>query len=298
MAFGMSGYVQSVEVQGRVYVGGGIAGTMRTDNYIVMEYDTSSGKWTKLPPYRAYCFAVAVIKNQLVLVGGENSEFLHSSKVLGVWRVESQEWTQNFPEMPTGRSLCSAVVYNEWLVVAGGWGDGLANILSSVDVMNTDTKQWFAGPPTPTPWSSMKTASVGDTCYFMGGCIEIDHSGPEVYSVSLPALISQLCSLESRGENKQQLVQIWKEIPRLQTVRSSPISICGSLLAVGGSDKDNKVTTIIQLYHPDTEEWVKVGDLPTPRRHCTCAIITDRKMIVAGGDRGRSISQVDFALIA
>ena len=30
-------------------------------------------------------------------------------------------------------------------------------------------------------------------------------------------------------------------------------------------------------------EWVKVGDLPTPRSSCTCAIITDREILVAGG---------------
>ena len=288
MPFAMSDHVQSVVVQGRVYVGGGSAGFMSRDNYIVMEYDISSRKWTKLPPYEAQYFTMTVINNQLVLVSGG------FSKVLGVWRAESQEWTQNFPEMPTARFLCSAFVYNEWLVVAGGW-DGRV-WLSSVDVMNTDTKQWFAGPPTPTPWTSMKTASVGDTCYFMGGSIEVGLSAP-VYSVSLPALISQLCSLESRGENRQQLVQIWKEIPRLQTVHSSPITISGSLLAVGGADKGNDVTTI-QLYHPHTEEWVKVGDLPTPRRDCTCAMITDREMIVAGGESGCRISRLDFALIA
>ena len=106
MPFGMDGYVQSVVVQGRVYVGGGYAG-FKSDNYIVMEYDLSSGKWTKLPPYEVKFFAMAVINNQLVLVGGIKSD------LVCVWRAESQKWTQNFPEMPTGRSLCSAVVYNE-----------------------------------------------------------------------------------------------------------------------------------------------------------------------------------------
>ena len=64
MPIGMSGYVQSVVVQGRVYVGGGGAGYGSPDNYIVMEYDISSAKWTKLPPYGARHFAMAVINNQ------------------------------------------------------------------------------------------------------------------------------------------------------------------------------------------------------------------------------------------
>ena len=109
----MSGYVQSVVVQGRVYVGGGYAGFMSPDDYIIMEYDISSGKWTKLPPYRAYSFAMTVIDNQLVLVGGDtekNGRLVCSSKVLGVWRADSQKWTKFFSEMTTGRCLCSPVL--------------------------------------------------------------------------------------------------------------------------------------------------------------------------------------------
>ena len=44
--FEMSGYVQSVMVQGTVYVEG-----VDAKDCIVMAYDTGSGKWTQLPPY-------------------------------------------------------------------------------------------------------------------------------------------------------------------------------------------------------------------------------------------------------
>ena len=292
MPFGTAGSVQSVVVQGRVYVGGGYTGWDRDDKYIVMEYDISSGKWAKLPPYRARDFAMTVINNQLVLVGGGGHG--GCSKVLGVWRAESKEWTHPYPDMPTARSECSTVVYNEWLVVAGGLGDGVGR-LSSVEVLNTDSKQWYAAPPTPTPWCSMRTAIVGDTCYFMGG-LTGRSIATVVYSVSLPALISQLPSLDSRERGKQH--QIWKEIPGLQTTLSTPLSISGSLLAVGGMDRDYKVVSAILLYQPGTGEWVKVGDLPTPRYNCTCAMITDTEMLVAGGNGDRNrISRCDIALI-
>ena len=61
MPFEMTDYVQSVVVQERVYVGGGLAGSNHDDNYIVVEYDISSGKWAKLPPYRARDSAMTVI---------------------------------------------------------------------------------------------------------------------------------------------------------------------------------------------------------------------------------------------
>ena len=295
MPFAMGGYVQSVVVQGKVYVGGGYTDMSNDDNFIVMEYDISSGKWAVLPPYRAWGFAMTVINNQLVLVGGR-LEHENYSKVLGVWRAESKEWTHPYPHMSTARSWCSAVVYNEWLVVAGGYENGTMS-LSSVEVMNTVTKQWYAAPPTPTPWAEMKTAIVGDACYFMGGFTGIDLA-TVVYSVSLPALISQLFSQGSGKKGRQH--QIWKEILGLETTLSTPLSISGSLLAVGGKDKGRKAVTVIHLYQPDTGEWVKVGELRTPRYQCTCAMITDREMVVAGGRDSHhhlAVCRSDMALI-
>ena len=73
----------------------------------------------------------------------------------------------------------------------------------------------------------------------------------------------------------------------------------GSLLAVGGKDKDGKAVTAIHHYQPDTGVWVKVGDLPSPRYDCTCSMTTDREVLVAGGwdEHKNRTKRVDFALI-
>ena len=284
MPFEMSDYVQSVVVKGTVYVGGGYAGPY-SDN--IMSYDISTGKWDTLPPYRAQDFAMTAINNQLVLVGGR--EHGSRSKVVGVWDADNKQWTHPYPEMHTARSKCSAVVHNEWLVVAGGWSTSDAT-LSSVEVMNTNSKQWYAGPPTPIPWVVTKTATVGDECYFMGGYNATRSHTNTVYSVSLSALTTGLNSSTRKG-------QIWKEISELQTTHSTPLSISGSLFAVGGL-KGHKAVTAIHLYQPDTGEWVKVGDLPTPRDHFTCAMITDREMVVAGGwSGGDKLKRMDISSI-
>ena len=264
MPFGMGDHVQSVVVEGTVYVGGGYVGS---DN--IMTYDISTGIWATLPQYRVLGFAMTTINNQLVLVGG-NEHGGGRIKVVGVWDADNKQWTHPYSEMHTARAWCSVVVHNEWLVVAGGRSASGAT-LSSVEVMNTNSKQWYAGPPTPIPWDSMKTATVGDECYFMGG--DSGSSTNTVYSVSLSSLTT---GLTSKGK-------IWKEISGLQTTNSTPLSISGSVLAVGGRDKDRKTVTAIHLYQPDTGEWLKVGDLLTPRCDCTCAMIADREMVVAGG---------------
>lgn len=167
MPFEMHGYVQSVVVQGSVYVGEGNGGNGSPDNNcIVMKFDTILGKWITLPPYGACDFAMAVVNNQLVLVGGKEHDGGRIN-ALEMWKPEDNRWTYPFPSMPTARSGCSAIVYNEWLVVAGGWSGGT---LSKVEVMNISHNiQWYVGPPTPVSWINMKPALVDDTCYFTGG---------------------------------------------------------------------------------------------------------------------------------
>ena len=265
-----------------MYVGGG--GTSGSnDKYTVMTYDISTRKWATLPPYRAWSFAMTSIDNQLVLVGGHG--YGGSSKLLGVWDADVKQWTHPYPEMHTARSSCSAVVYDEWLVVASGTCTSVHNmvILSSVEVLNINTKQWYAGHQTSVPWYLMKTAIVGEECFFMSGYtgekVLSATATTNVYSVSLPYLISKLQSDERDGN-------IWKEISGLQTTRSTPLSISGSLLAVGGLGKDRKKVTAIRFYQPDTGEWVKVGDLPTPRYNCTCVLLNpNREILVLGGSK-------------
>ena len=113
MPFGM-GDIQSVQVQGTLYVGGGETGG--DNDYIVMTYDISAGKWATLPPYSTHRFAMTAINNHLVLVGGRGHDGV--SKVLGVWSEDSKKWTHPYPDMTTPRTSCSAVVYNQYLVVA------------------------------------------------------------------------------------------------------------------------------------------------------------------------------------
>ena len=261
-------------MHGTVFVGGGFAG--RDNNYIVMEYDTCSGKWDMLPQYKLCNFAMTVINNQLVLVGGVDGQ-KKKSKLLGVWSTDIKEWTLPYPDMPTARSSSSAVTYDKWLIVAGGWSvDG--TFLSTVEVINIDIKQWYTGTPALTAFTCMKTAIVGDLWYLMGGFIDRGRATDKVYSVSLPDLISQVNST-------QRDPQIWKCISGLGLYYSTPLSISGSLLALGGKimNKDEYVTTI-HHYQPETGEWVKIGDLPSPRSFFVCTVVNNGEVLVAGGE--------------
>ncbi len=271
MPFAMSDCIQSVLVDGVVYVGGGDT-PVCWYAYIVMTYDTHSGRWGTLPPYRTRFFGMTVIRDKLVLVGGVNKDGKYC-KSLDVWGTDINKWVDLYPDMPTPSSCSSVATYNEWLIVAGG---NNGECLSSVDVLNIDTKQWYSGPPAPRDFSHMKTATVGDMCYCMGGRGTDGYDTDDVYRVSLPALISQV---KSRRINPQ----IWETISPLNVKCSTPLSIGGHLLAFGGRLSLGSGVTSIQHYQPDTNKWVKVGDMPSPRYSCTYAVTNNGDILIAGG---------------
>ena len=62
---------------------------------------------------------MTAVNNQLVLAGGDN-HWYETAKALFVWKQETKEWSQPFPELATPRSGCSAVGYNSWLIIVGG----------------------------------------------------------------------------------------------------------------------------------------------------------------------------------
>ncbi len=281
MPVAMTGYIQSVEINDTVYVGGG--GTKRgEDDYIVIAYNTQSCQWHTLPPYSTGLFAMTSINNKLVLVGGINRDGSYSS-VLGEWQPDSNQWTHPFRPMPTPRWSPSATSYKHWLVVAGGFhGD----CLQTVEVLDVSNMQWSTGPSTPTPWMNMKSSTIGDAWYLMGGwCEKVCLRSPDVYSVSLEALVSHSSSDSSN---------IWNKLPSLNCALSCPLNIGGSLLAVGGRDmKSEKPVSTIQRYVPETNTWVQAGQLPHAVYDCTC-IMTSGKVHVMGGYDGKTRLKVLF----
>ena len=262
----MRGYVQSVAVQEMMYVGGGLC------SYAVAAYNTQSQTWHWLPQHATQGYAMVIINNKLVLVGGLDSSE-DDTNTLVVWEAGRRQWTHPYESMPTPRSGPSAVVYKKWLIVAGG-STGFSKI-STIEVLDIPSNQWNSAPPAPTPWSEMRSAIIGDMCYFMGGYDYTDGAIEMVYSVSLPSLVSQTTSTRSTH------YPMWKTISTLEHTLSVPLSIGGELLAVGG-EKNGKRVSDIHHYLPETNEWVVVGHTPSSAHGCSCTLISDGHIPVLG----------------
>ena len=121
---------------------------------------------------------------------------------------------------------------------------------------------------------------------------------PSLYRSLSLSLTVDLKDLIAKAVFKQATPTLWQSIEDTIFGCSAPLSVGESLLAVGGWDDHYKPSSSIHLYQPDTRRWVKVGDLPTARYHCTCSVLPNGEVNVAGGFNGSSsISTVDFLSI-
>ena len=292
MPFSMWNNSHSVVLQEKVYIGGGEAQT-HENACTVMVYDPHSEKWDTLPEYKARSFGMAAINDQLVLVGGRSPSTGRKCKQVAVWDPESKQWVHRYPALRIARHNLVAAAYGKWLMAAGGLGVG--GYLDDVEILDTTARhrQWYSTAPLPLKCDRMRSAVVQDNWYLIGG-FEADSRIRTMFSASLPKLISSAVSQESTE---------WNLLPDTPLGRCTVVALNRSLLEVGGrSDSNAKYSSIIYHYQPESEKWVKAGDLPTARAWSACIALSNEELLVAGGfephnNTGKTTTRVDIATV-
>jgi hypothetical protein len=287
LPFGITMYPSMVVLKGKVYIGGGYAGN-KVEAKTVIVYDPQKDSCTTLPPYAYFYFSMAVVNNQLVLVSGEDSKrYVHTNK-LGVWDESSTMWTHPFPPMTTACSRPTVVTHKDrWLVVMSGGGVGGSHFLSRVEILDTFSKQWHSSTPMPKSLgcSHTLTATIGSTCYLMGGYLSTASLWKRVLSVSLDELVSQAQVSKPVSASSPPTPSPWQTLPDTPLKFSAPLALNGTLLAVGGSEEGglfSKARNTIYAYHPERKEWVKAGEMPTERAKCSCIVLPSGEIMVVG----------------
>ena len=268
-----------------------MVGTTGVREWTVMEYDTHNREWSTLPkqPGRETAFGMAVVKNQVTLVGGLEL-FPHKvTNELVVWESESKQWTSPYPPMHTARHSIATATYNEWMAVAGGQGGDGYVYLDSVEILNSTEKQWYSAASLPMGCTNMRSAVVRDEWYLLG-CFNQDQSIQQGFAVSLPALILL-------RENTS--LTPWRNIPRAPLNSAAALAFRDLLFAVGGRTNTGQCSSAIYLYLPWKKKWIEVGRLPTERSWCTCTELPSGEILVAGGSEvgGTHSKRVDIATL-
>ena len=290
MPFVMGLYPQVVVLKEKVYIGGGNALSNRECQTVIV-YDPQKDSYDTLPPYTYKRFSIAVLNNQLVVVGGVDVQTNKPTNQLGVWNEQSISWTHPLPPMTTAcKSPSVATHNNKWLVVMGGAGDETS--LSRVEILDTTgSGQWYQAAPLPQPCHRVSTATIGNMCYLLGGYSAGGSISQKVFSVHLDELISQAVS-QPAGASAPATPLPWMTLPDTPLSLSSALTINGAQLAVGG----NWGSTAIYHYQPSRRSWISAGKLPVRRFCCCCTVVPSGEVLVAGGG-GYGGDRVDIAFI-
>ena len=269
---------QVVVVGGKVYIGGGVA---EGSHYKILEYTIQGGHWREIVTPVAW-FGMAVVNNQLLVIGGEDEEGRDTNQV---WALDSAsgDWKQPFPAMPTARWGLSAVVYKRWVLVVGGYRE------RCVEVLDTATNKWYVATPLPDDALRPSLTVIQDTLYVVWG-------RPAV-SLSIPILISDAVSQRptTHASSSPQSTK-WQPLPDTPTINPATTSLQGSLVAVGG----DLPSSSIAMYLPHMEQWLEVAQLPTPHQYCTCAILpeTQQLMVIGGQDENEKyVKNIDLCTL-
>ena len=287
LPFGMYGYSNVVVFMEKVYIGGGGASSNRKEQ-TVMIYDPKQDSCATLPPYIYKYFSMAVVNNQLVLVGGEDVQTGKMTNKLGVWNEQSKRWTHSLPPMTTACHSPSVVIHNNrWLIVIGGYGD--ETMLSRVEILDTTPNQWYQATSLPRPYYTLSLNTIGNMCYLLGGYTYGGIVSKNVFSVCLDDLISQAVS-QPASASVPPTPSPWQSLPDTPLANSTALAFNGALLAVGGGG-----STAICHYQPSSRSWIKAGELPTGRSECTCTLLPSGDLYVAGGSGVGTNQRVDIA---
>ena len=190
--------------------------------------------------------------------------------------------------MMTPRYDPEVATYNNYLLAAGGDGDG--GELTTVEVLDVrDGRQWLTVTQLPVPCAYKTSAIVQDNWYVIT-------NSKQVMYVHLPTL----CQTASKSATTSTPTR-WQRLPDTPLRRTTAIALSGSLLTVGGLHDNiaSTASTVIHLYHPETNTWTEVGNLPTPRYYCSATVLASGELLVSGGEdqQGKRTTLVDIATI-
>ena len=275
----MWGYPCVVVFKEKVYIGGGDASSVREGQTVVV-YDPKQDSYNTPPPYtHLQYFSMAVVNDQLVLVGGMEVQTYKKTNKLGVWNEQSKGWTHPLPPMTTACCSPSVATHNNrWLVVIGGIGDGTPSHLSRVEILDTtESLQWYQAESLPHPCYQVSSATIGNMCYRLGGFTKRGVS-KKVLSVCLDDLISQAVS-QPASTSTPPTPSLWKSLPDTPLTFSTALAFNGALLAVGGG----LGSSAIHVYQPSSNRWVKAGELPTKLFDSNYVVLPNGEVLVAGG---------------
>ena len=242
----------------------------------VYSYDSQGQLWQELPDCHSRYSALVMAKDKLTTVGGEQYGRGPTNSLASLTgEGKDSKWVELFPRMPTARCDLAAVCRGRNVIAAGGYGGGRR--LSTVEILDTDLRQWSSAASLPHPMREASITVCGDLLYLLGGWDQNDHR-------TLSVLTSSITDLLHQQQETANQPAVWRRAADAPYYGSTAVSVGGQLLAIGGYEARN--TSAIVAYDPTSDSWQDMGHMTTPRYRTLVALLPSNELIVAGGVGG------------
>ena len=261
-------------------VDGSTVYVMRSNTVDIYSYDVIGDSWSQLPDCTHTGSSISVINGCLTTIGGRAYHNYCDELLSLTGTGTGRKWTQQFPPMPTKRESTTSLCTEIALIVAGGVEKGY-KVLSTVELMDTETHQWSTAADLSQPMYCASATICGDQLYMLGGAVGGLYV-KSVYTCSVSALL-QSCVPNILEENFQRTpleAEVWRQVEDLPVTQSTCESFNGQLLAVGGQ---KGYTTAVYMYNSTTNSWRIISHMTTGRYRCLTAVLHDDRLMVIGG---------------
>ena len=264
------------------------------DSHDVFAYDSEKDDWSKLPECPQKDFGLAVINNLLTAVGGEPSGLFSGDYTNRLVSFIASKWVTVFPPMPTKRYWVTVISAQNYLIAAGGWGEG--GTLSTVEVMNIATREWYTAASLPQPVFLVSATVCGGHLYLLGGNDKNGYSTRAVFTCTLDSLLHS-CHPPSQTPPHTNEAGVWQCIADVPMKWSTCTTLNGRVLAVGGRDSQGTTTADVYMYTADSDSWLLVGHMSTARSQCLVVGLRDCIIAVGGYTSDYTSSPVEVGYL-
>jgi uncharacterized repeat protein (TIGR01451 family) len=230
------GYVQAAELNGKLYVVGGVdrvvSGTYQVHNETWV-YDPIGNTWSQAANYPQALggVALAVVNSRLYAFGGFDSHGPNGGDVANtyVYNPDNNTWLSRADIISGTRSLAGAARLNDKIYLVGGTSSTGTMASTAVNVYNPTTNSWSNAAPLNDGMHSPGVAVLPDAnwLYVIGGGIQwYSMVGGQIYDPAANAW--------------SYLNDIYSDYAR---AGAGLVYVAGRLLLAGGTDQSYGLTT-------------------------------------------------------
>ena len=281
-------YVPYVAVQDQIIYVNGHQSPITEAKEQFYAYDITTDNWSQLPTPGQYYSIPHIIGGRLSIIGGRLSDTRKITNRVVTFNKATNKWISYHPNLLTARSKPGVVTHQEYVIVAGGAIDDIANpgVLDDIEVLNwVENSHWIkVSTHLPVPMFCIKPITSDGNLLF----VQYQKANFMVTSLGYKLPVADITSPVKQHTT-------WIKLSPASNIDVAILPNSSPLLVIGGhrvSSQDvNKdislrkydTTANIEMYDDSSKSWKKIDSLSFARTCTGVAAVGNNAIVVIGG---------------